>query len=221
MYIRKEALLSSQIEGTQATIDDILDPDIEENTNLDVSDVINYTKAMQYALRRLDELPLYNRLLKEIHIELMKGVRGQEKNPGEFRRSQNWIGPQGGSLKNAVFVPPAKEQMEQSMSDMEKYINSEDKIDPLIKIGLVHYQFETIHPFLDGNGRIGRMIITLWLILKELLKNPVLYISYFFKRNRVEYYDRLMDVRLKGHFEEWIRFFYMELLNQLRMLVKQ
>jgi Fic family protein len=162
---------------------------------------------MQYAQKRLVELPLCNRLLKEIHIELMRGVRGQEKNPGEFRRSQNWIGPQGGSLKNAVFVTPTKEQMEESMSDLEKYINSEDEIDPLIKIGLVHYQFETIHPFLDGNGRIGRMIITLWLILNNILKNPVLYISYYLKRNRVEYYDRLMEVRNKGHFEQWIRFF--------------
>ena len=207
MYVRKEALLSSQIEGTQATLDDILDPDIEENTNLEVADVINYIKAMKLAISRLDELPLCNRLLKETHITLMEGVRGQEKNPGEFRRSQNWIGSQGGSLKNAVFVPPTKDQMEQSMSELEKFINLQDEMDPLLKIGLIHYQFETIHPFLDGNGRIGRMLITLWMISQGLLKHPVLYISYYFKRNRIEYYDRLMDVRLKGHFEEWLRFF--------------
>lgn len=207
MYVRKEALLSSQIEGTQATLDDILDPDIEDNTNLDVADVINYIKAMQFAVTKLDELPLCNRLLKETHVILMEGVRGQEKNPGEFRRSQNWIGPQGGSLKNAIFVPPTKENMEKSMSELEKFMNEQDEMDPLLKIGLIHYQFETIHPFLDGNGRIGRMLITLWMILYGLLKYPVFYISYYFKRNRVEYYDRLMEVRLKGHFEEWLRFF--------------
>lgn len=207
MYVRKEALLSSQIEGTQATLDDILDPDIEENTNLDVAEVINYIKSMQFALDRLNELPLCNRLLKEMHEILMKDIRGQERNPGEFRRSQNWIGPQGGTLKNAVFVPPTREVMEEAMSDLEKFIHKDEDMDVLLKIGLIHYQFETIHPFLDGNGRIGRMLITLLLIIHGLLKYPVLYISYYFKRNRVEYYDRLMDVRLKGHFEEWIRFF--------------
>lgn len=207
MYVRKEALLSSQIEGTQATLDDILDPNIEENTNLDVADVINYIKTMQFALDRLNELPLCNRLLKEMHEVLMEGVRGQERNPGDFRRSQNWIGPQGGSLKNAVFVPPTKEVMKEAMSDLEKFMHEQEDLDALIKIGLIHYQFETIHSFLDGNGRIGRMLITLWLIFQGLLKYPVLYISYYFKRNRMEYYDRLMDVRLKGHFEEWIRFF--------------
>ncbi|MEX1028542.1 MAG: Fic family protein [Paenibacillaceae bacterium] len=207
MYVRKEALLSSQIEGTQATLDDILDPDIKENTNLEVQDVVNYIKAVQFAVTRLDELPLCNRLLKEIHIVLMEGVRGQDKNPGEFRRSQNWIGPQGGSLKNAIYIPPTLEIMEQAMSELEKFMNVEDALDPLLKIGLIHYQFETIHPYLDGNGRIGRMLITLWMMLHGLLKYPVLYISYYLKRNRVEYYDRLMDVRHKGHYEQWVRFF--------------
>lgn len=207
MYVRKEALLSSQIEGTQATLDDILDPDIEENTNLEVQDVVNYIKAIQFAVARLDELPLCNRLLKETHILLMEGVRSQDKNLGEFRRSQNWIGPQGGSLKNAIYVPPTVESMEYAMSELEKFMNEEDEMDPLLKIGLIHYQFETIHPYLDGNGRIGRMLITLWMMLQGLLKYPVLYISYYLKRNRVEYYDRLMDVRHKGHYEEWVSFF--------------
>jgi Fic family protein len=207
MYVRKEALLSSQIEGTQATLDDILDPDIESNTNLEVIDVVNYIKAMQYAGDRLNELPLCNRLLKETHLLLMENVRGQEKSPGEFRITQNWIGPQGGNLKNAVFVPPTVEDMVLAMSDLEKFMNAEDDMDPLIKIGLIHYQFETIHPFLDGNGRIGRMLITLWLMEKKLLQYPVLYISYYFKRNRMEYYDRLSETRRKGHFEEWTRFF--------------
>ena len=212
MYVRKEALLSSQIEGTQATLDDILDPDIENNTNLEVADVINYIKAMQFAVSKLDELPLCNRLLKETHVVLMEGVRGQEKNPGEFRRSQNWIGPQGGSLKNAVFVPPTRKCMEDSMSELEKFMNEQDEMDPLMKIALIHYQFETIHPFLDGNGRIGRMLITLWMIQYGLLRYPVFYISFYFKRNRVEYYDRLMEVRLKGHFEEWLKFFLLAII---------
>lgn len=207
MYVRKEALLSSQIEGTQATLDDILDPNIEENTNRHVADVINYIKASEYAKKRLGDLPISNRLLKEIHEILMQDVRDGEKNPGEFRRSQNWIGPQGSTLKNAKYVPPNEEDMIKAMSDLEKFLNEEDDLDPLIKIGLVHYQFETIHPFLDGNGRIGRLLITLFLNEEKILSRETLYISYFLKRNRIEYYDRLMEVRLKGRFEQWIKFF--------------
>lgn len=207
MYVQKEALLSSQIEGTQATLDDILDPDIEQNTNLHVADVVNYVKSSQYAKNRLEELPLSNRLLKETHKVLMQNVRGDEKNPGEFRRSQNWIGPQGSTLKDARYVPPNPADMIEAMSDLEKFLHADDDIDPLIKIGLAHYQFETIHPFLDGNGRIGRLLITLFLIEKNILSSETLYISYFLKRNRVEYYDRLMEVRLKGNFEQWIKFF--------------
>lgn len=151
MYVRKEALLSSQIEGTQATLDDILDPKVAENSNQDVKDVINYIKASQYAKERLRDLPICNRLIKEIHKVLMEDVRGDEKNPGEFRRSQNWIGPAGSSLKDARYIPPNVADMIEAMSDLEKYINDSHEIDPLIKIALVHYQFETIHPFLDGN----------------------------------------------------------------------
>lgn len=207
MYVRKEALLSSQIEGTQATLDDILDPNIDENTNLHVADVINYIKASQYGKKRLNELPISNRLLKEIHELLMQEVRGGEKSPGEFRTSQNWIGPQGSTINNARYVPPNVEDMNDAMSILEKFLNREDDIDPLVKIGLAHYQFETIHPFLDGNGRIGRLLITLFLIEKKVLSQETLYISYFLKRNRVEYYDRLMEVRMKGKFEQWIKFF--------------
>ncbi|HZK84152.1 MAG TPA: Fic family protein [Desulfosporosinus sp.] len=207
MYVRKEALLSSQIEGTQATLDDILDPNIEENTNQNVADVINYIKASQYASARLKELPICNRLLKEIHEILMQNVRGGEKSPGEFRSSQNWIGPAGSTLKDAKYVPPNYEDMIEAMSELEKYINSEDEFDPLIKIALIHYQFETIHPFLDGNGRIGRLLIAIFLIEKKLLCHETLYLSYFFKRNRIEYYDRLTEVRTKGNFEQWIKFF--------------
>ena len=207
MYVRKEALMSSQIEGTQATLEDVLDPMLEANTNRSVADVVNYIKATDYAVKRLETLPLCKRLLRETHAVLMDGVRGQEKYPGEFRRSQNWIGGQGSSLKTARYVPPAPEDMEQAMSDLEKYINSEDGQDELIRAALIHYQFETIHPFLDGNGRIGRLLITLYLMEKKVLSTPALYISYFLKRNRVEYYDRMTEVRRNGSYEQWVRFF--------------
>ena len=207
MYVRKEALLSSQIEGTQATLDDIFDPLLDNNINADVSDVINYIKATEFAVNRLKELPLCNRLVKEIHAVLLENVRGQEKNPGEFRCSQNWIGGQGSTLKNARYIPPNLEDMENAMSDLEKYINADDGTSPLIKAALLHYQFETIHPFLDGNGRVGRLLITLFLLEKKVLTVPALYISYFLKRNRLEYYDRMMEVRKNGDYEQWIKFF--------------
>jgi Fic family protein len=214
MYIRKEALLSSQIEGTQATLDDILDPEAEENQNVNISEVLNYIKAADYTIERMNELPLCLRLLKEAHEILMTGIRGGEKNPGEFRRSQNWIGPGGSTLKNATYIPPTVEDMEEALSELEKYINQDDpEPDVLIRSALIHYQFETIHPFLDGNGRIGRLLIILYLIQKQVLQKPVLYISYFLKLNRLDYYERLMIVRNKGNYEQWIRFF-IEALHQ-------
>lgn len=207
MYVRKEALISSQIEGTQCTLDDVLDPEVETNANLDVSDVINYVKATQYALKRLKNLPLCCRLIKEIHEVLMEGVRGQEKTPGEFRYSQNWIGPANCSLKDARYIPPNVEDMQIAMSDLEKFINENIDYDPLIRVALIHYQFETIHPFLDGNGRIGRLLILLYLMEQGLLSKPVIYISYFLKKNQIEYYDRISEVRKSGNFEQWIKFF--------------
>ncbi len=207
MYVRKEALMSSQIEGTQATLEDILDPVIENNANRNVADVVNYIKATEYAVKRLETLPLSNRLIKETHAVLMENVRGQEKNPGEFRRSQNWIGGQGSTLKSARYIPPNQEDMQDAMSDLEKYMNEDDDTDALIKAALIHYQFETIHPFLDGNGRIGRLLITLYLIEKKVLTTPALYISFFLKKNRIEYYDRMTEVRSKGNYEQWVKFF--------------
>ena len=207
MYVRKEALISSQIEGTQCTLDDVLDPEVETNANLDVSDVINYVKATQYALKRLERLPLCCRLIREIHEVLMEGVRGQDKTPGEFRHSQNWIGPANCSLKDARYIPPNVEDMQNAMSDLEKFINENVDYDPLIRVALIHYQFETIHPFLDGNGRIGRLLILLYLMEQGLLAKPVIYISYFLKKNQIEYYDRISEVRRSGNFEQWIRFF--------------
>lgn len=207
MYVRKEALFSSQIEGTQCTLDDVLDPEVEANTNLDVSDVINYVKATQYALKRLERLPLCCRLIREIHEVLMENVRGQDKTQGAFRHSQNWIGPANCSLKDARYIPPNVEDMQNAMSDLEKYMNENTDYDPLIRAALIHYQFETIHPFLDGNGRIGRLLILLYLMEQGLLAKPVIYISYFLKKNQIEYYDRISEVRRSGNFEQWIRFF--------------
>ena len=207
MYVRKEALISSQIEGTQCTLDDVLDPEVEANANLDVSDVINYVKATQYALKRLERLPLCCRLIREIHEVLMENVRGQDKTPGEFRHSQNWIGPANCSLKDARYIPPNVEDMQTAMSDLEKYINENVDYDPLIRAALIHYQFETIHPFLNGNGRIGRLLILLYLMEQKLIEKPVIYISYFLKKNQIEYYDRISEVRRTGNFEQWIRFF--------------
>ena len=207
MYVRMEALMSSQIEGTQATLDDILDPSIEKNTNRDVADVINYIKATNFAIQRLNDLPLCNRLIKETHAVLMEGTRGQEKNPGEFRYSQNWIGGQGSTLRNARYIPPSPEDMEKAMSDLEVYINEEEGLDVLIRAALIHYQFETIHPFLDGNGRVGRLLIILFLLEKKAISTPALYLSYFLKRNRVEYYDRMTEVRASGNYEQWVGFF--------------
>lgn len=207
MYVRKEALISSQIEGTQCTLDDVLDPEVDANVNLDVSDVINYVKATQYALKRLERLPLCCRLIREIHEVLMENVRGQDKTLGEFRYFQNWIGPANCSLKDARYIPPNVEDMQTAMSDLEKYINENVDYDPLIRVALIHYQFETIHPFLDGNGRIGRLLILLYLVEQGLLTKPVIYISYFFKKNQIEYYDRISEVRRTGNFEQWIRFF--------------
>ena len=207
MYVRKEALLSSQIEGTQVTLEDILDPMIELNTNRDIEDVINYINAANSALKMLRNLPLCNRLIREAHRILMKGLRGQDKNPGEFRSSQNWIGGYGVTIKNASYVPPCPQDMIQAISDLEKYINDEDDTDVLIRAALIHYQFETIHPFLDGNGRVGRLLIMLFLIDRKVLTTPALYISYFLKKYQSEYYSRLSEVRVKGNYEQWVKFF--------------
>lgn len=207
MYVRKEALLSSQIEGTQCTLDDILNPLSAKSVNQDISEVVNYINATEFAINRLKTLPLCNRLIKETHRILLEGRRGQEKTPGEFRYTQNWIGGQGSTIKNARYIPPNPDDMVNAISDLEKYINSKDNLDSLIQAALIHYQFETIHPFLDGNGRIGRLLITLFLIEKKVLTTPALYISCFLKMNQIEYYDRMTEVRRSGNYEQWVMFF--------------
>lgn len=207
MYVRKEALLSSQIEGTQCTLDDILDPSLDASFNADVEEVVNYVRATHEAVKLRGRLPLCNRLLKKVHAILLEGARGEERHPGEFRSSQNWIGPSGCSLKQARYVPPNVEDMVVCMENLELFMNEPYTYDPLIKAALIHYQFETIHPFLDGNGRVGRLLIILFLMDTGVISKPVLYVSYFLKRNQVEYYDRLSDARRTGNLEQWVGFF--------------
>ncbi len=215
-YVRKEALFSSQIEGTQATLEDILDDSSEKSINADIEEVVNYVKAMNYAVELLNTYPICNRYIRMVHEVLMNGVRGSEKNPGEFRKSQNWIGHSGSSLKNARYIPPSVEDMNNCMNDLEEYINNDNDIDDLIKIALIHYQFETIHPFLDGNGRIGRMLIILYLINKKKIDYPCLYISYFLKRNQIEYYERMSNVRYRDDYIQWIEFFLIGIIEMCK-----
>ncbi len=210
MYIRKEAVLSSQIEGTQSSLQDVLAAEaklLDPDRPGDVNEVINYIRAINYGLERLETLPVSTRLIKEIHEKLMQGVRGSHLTPGEIRKTQNWIGPGGCSLNEAAFIPPPPDELPQMLSDLEKYLHSDSKLPLLIKIGLAHAQFETLHPFLDGNGRMGRLLITLLLCERKVLSRPVLYLSYFLKNNRSEYYDRLQNIRKNGEWEEWLIFF--------------
>ena len=208
MYVRKEAVLSSQIEGTQASLAELLEHEARAvRAGGPVREVANYVKAMNLGLERLKSLPLSLRLLKQIHAELMTNARGSERTPGEFRRSQNWIGPDGCSLNDARFVPPPPEDAKASMGDLETFLRDETPMPLLVRAALVHSQFETIHPFLDGNGRMGRLLITFLLCVRGALRRPTLYLSYDFKRRRQEYYERLQSVRDTGDVEGWVRFF--------------
>ena len=210
MYVKKEAVLSSQIEGTQASFVDVLGAEYnlaDDQRRDDISEVVNYVNAMNWGLSQLELFPLSLRLIRNIHAKLIQNTRGSHRNPGEFRKSQNWIGPAGCTLSTATFIPPTVPDMEAALGELEKYFYEDDFTPALIKIGLIHAQFETIHPFLDGNGRMGRLLITFWLCQQEILTKPLLYLSYYFKKNRSEYYDRLMDVRKKGDWESWIKFF--------------
>ena len=209
-FVRKEAVVSSQIEGTQATLEDVLNFEATHQTDRpdDVQEVCNYVDALTYARRELARpkgLPLSTRLLCQVHKRLMKGVRGQNKQPGQIRRSQNWIG--GTRPGNAVFVPPPPEDVEEAMAALDRWLHADDPLPPLVRAGLAHVQFETIHPFLDGNGRIGRLLVTLLVEHWGLLDAPLLYLSLAFKRHRSLYYDKLSAVRTDGDWEGWVSFF--------------
>lgn len=206
MYVEKEAVVSSQIEGTQVSLSDVLQKNNTEKRK-ETEEIVNYVHSLNYGIELMDKLQISIRYLKEIHKELLKGVRGENKNPGELRHSQNWIGPQGCTLSNATFIPPSVDKMNEALNDLELYMNNDSNVSSLIRIALIHYQFETIHPFLDGNGRLGRLLIILWLKYSNYLNYPLLYLSLYFKQNRMDYYSLLMDVRFKGKYEEWIKFF--------------
>lgn len=222
MFIQKEALLSSQIEGTQSSLVDVLGADEDHEPTADVGEVINYVKAMRHGLKRLraDDFPMSLRLLREIHEVLMQQVRGGAVNlpPGEFRTMQNWIG--GTSPANARFVPPPPAAMQESLNLFELYLHEEDSLPPLVRCGLLHYQFETIHPFNDGNGRVGRLLVTLYLVWKGLLDEPMLYLSAYLKAHQQEYYDRLTQVRLDGNYEAWTRFFLEGIIEVSKMVLE-
>jgi len=209
MYVRKEAVLSSQIEGTESSLQDLLAAEAQVLTPerpRDVAEVINYVNAMNHGLKRLAELPVSVRLIREIHEKLLAGVRGSRLTPGELRRSQNWIGPGGCTLAEATFVPPPPEEVPEALGALERFLHQNDDMPLLIKIGLAHAQFETIHPFLDGNGRVGRLLITFLLCERQVLLKPVLYLSHFFKRHRQAYYEHLQAVRDQGDWEGWLNF---------------
>lgn len=210
MYVNKEAVLSSQIEGTQASLIDVLAFEAaaaEPENPQDVEEVVNYVAALNYGLERLETLPLSLRLIREIHERLLAGVRGAERDPGSFRTSQNWIGHAGCTIETARFVPPPPYEMIKALGDVEQFMHSTAPMPPLVTIGLIHAQFETIHPFLDGNGRMGRLLITFYLCQRRILRKPLLYLSHYFKLNKSDYYEYLQRVRDEGAWEDWLKFF--------------
>jgi Fic family protein len=210
MYVRREAVESSRIEGTQSTLEDLLSFELDPHLRAlpdDVEEVVNYVRAMNHGLERIATLPLSLRLIREIHAELLQGTRGADRSPGEFRSTQNWIGAGHVSLVQATFVPPPVHELTTALDNLERFLHDTETLPPLVHCGVTHVQFETIHPFLDGNGRVGRLLIAFLLVHRGVLVRPLLYLSAYLKRHRAEYYDRLMDVRNNGNWEGWLRFF--------------
>ena len=211
MYVRREAVFSSQIEGTQSTLEDLLVVELEpriRDFSKDVDEIVNYVAAMNYGLERLATLPLSLRLIREIHRELLRGVRGENRLPGEFRRGQNYIAPAGARrIEDATFIPPPVPEMRRALDDLERFLHEPGDLPALVHAGIAHAQFETIHPFMDRNGRVGRLLITFLLVHNGILHRPLLYLSLYLKRHRLEYYDRLMAIRDEGDWEGWLRFF--------------
>ncbi len=207
-YLRREAVASTRIEGTQATLVEVFDAEAgDEPLGADVEEVVNYVRAMELGLRRLETLPLSTRLIREMHGVLLAGVRGRDRQPGELRSTQNWIGPPGATIETATFVPPPPDELAGLLSDLERFVHEDPQLPPLVQAALVHYQFETIHPFLDGNGRIGRLLIVFFLVVRDRLPSPLLYLSPFFEARRQAYYDALQGVRQRGEPDSWLRLF--------------
>lgn len=207
-YLRREAVASTRIEGTQASLVDVFDAEASgQPLTADVEEVVNYVRAMETGLQRLQKLPVSTRLLREMHAVLLAGVRGRERQPGEIRSTQNWIGPPGATIETATFVPPPPDEIGPLLTDLERFVHENPPLPPLVQTALVHYQFETIHPFLDGNGRLGRLLIVFLLVVRERLPEPLLYLSPYFEARRGEYYDALQGVRERGDFEGWLALF--------------
>lgn len=217
--IRREAVLSSRIEGTQASLDDLFLIEAvpsRERPESDVRELQNYVRALEYGLERVETLPISSRLVREIHQRLVEEVRGRHPTPGEFRTTQNWIGPSDCTLNQATFIPPPVREMQDALSNWEKYLHSEPSEPPLVQCALMHYQFEAIHPFIDGNGRLGRLLITFFLCERGYLPQPLLYLSAYFERNRDEYYDRLLKVSTEGDWDGWLEFFLRGVVTQAK-----
>lgn len=207
-YLRREAVASTRIEGTQASLVELFDAEASDQPyGADIEEVVNYVEAMEVGLRRLDTLPLSVRLIREMHAVILAGVRGRDRQPGELRGSQNWIGPVGATIETATFVPPPPDELSVLLSDLERFVHEEPVLPPLVQAALLHYQFETIHPFLDGNGRLGRLLIVFFLVVRDRLPEPLLYLSPYFEVHREAYYDALQSVRERGDLGAWLALF--------------
>lgn len=207
-YLRREAVASTRIEGTQASLLEVFDAEASDQPlGADVEEVVNYVRAMESGLKRLETLPVSTRLIREMHAVILAGVRGRDRQPGELRSTQNWIGPSGATIDTATFVPPPPDELDSLLTDLERFVHEEPKLPPLVQAALVHYQFETIHPFLDGNGRLGRLLIVFFLVVRDRLPEPLLYLSPYFETRRQQYYDALQGVRERGEFDAWLGLF--------------